>query len=101
MRTAARKDNIHGAVVNVWEQCGWACMDLSQLGNGKPDILAVRRSFAVLIETQDPRWKSNKKPETLEAQAKFRETWKACPVLVIETVEQAWKEAEILREVGS
>jgi hypothetical protein len=100
MRRAARKDNIHGAVVNVWEQHGWKCLDLSRLGDGVPDILAVNRGFCVFIETQDPRWKSNKSPETLARQATFKADWgPKCLVLTISSVAQAWKEVADLAGV--
>lgn len=98
MRTAARKDALHAAVGHVFRQNGWSVLDLSRLGDGKPDLLCIRHSFAVLVEVKTPgAFRPGSK--TLEAQQAFRASWTACPVLVIETVEEAWREAEMLREV--
>ena len=95
-----RKDTLHGAVANVFTTNGWHVLDLSRLGRGMPDLLAVRRALCVLIEVKTPGWKSRLKPGTGEAQDSFRQGWTGCPVLVIETLEQAWKEAEELRLVN-
>jgi Holliday junction resolvase len=100
MRRAARKDEIHNAVSNIFQQNGWHVLDLSRLGRGMPDLLAVRRAFCVLIEVKTPGWKSRLKPGTGEAQDGFRQRWKGCPLLVIESISQAWEEAEMLREVS-
>jgi len=98
LRQAARKDALHTAVGSVFKQTGWSCLDLSRVGDGVPDWLMIRRSLAVLIEVKTPgAFRPGSK--TLERQQEFRARWTACPVLVIETVAQAWKEAEELREV--
>jgi len=98
VRIASRKDALHTAVGHVFQQCGWSGLDLSRLGEGKPDWLFVRRSFAVLVEVKTPGWKSRIRPGTAQKQDSFRQTWNACPVLVIDSVAQAWAEAEVLRE---
>ncbi len=96
---AMRKDKLHAAVKNVFGQCGWAVLDLSKLGDGVPDLLCIRRSLAILIEVKTAgAFRPGSK--TLERQQAFRATWTACPVLVIETLEQAWKEAETLQLNG-
>ncbi len=98
MRTAARKDALHKAVGNIWRENGWAALDLSNVGDGVPDWLFIRRSLAVLVEVKTPgAFRPGSK--TLERQQAFRANWTACPVLVIESVEEAWREAEILRQV--
>jgi len=99
MRIAARKDALHQAVGNIFRQNGWASLDLSRLGEGKPDWLFVRRSLAVLVEVKTPGWKGHIREGTAERQTAFRDEWTACPLLRIESVEEAWREAEILREV--
>lgn len=98
MRTAARKDALHASVGKIFQENGWAALDLSNVGDGVPDWLFIRRSLSVLVEVKTPgAFRPGSK--TLERQQAFRAGWKACPVLVIESLEEAWREAEILREV--
>lgn len=96
-----RKDTLHGAVANVFMTNGWHVLDLSRLGRGMPDLLAVRRALCVLIEVKTPGWKSRLKPGTGEAQDAFRRSWTGCPVLVIESISQAWEEAALLQPVSN
>jgi hypothetical protein len=99
MRRAARKDALHSAVGHIFEQNGWSGLDLSGVGDGVPDWLFIRRSFSVLVEVKTPgAFRPGSK--TLERQQEFRARWKACPVIQVETIEAAWKEAETLQEVG-
>jgi hypothetical protein len=99
MRVAARKDALHNSVGTVFRENGWSALDLSRVGDGVPDWLFIRRSFSVLVEVKTPgAFRPGSK--TLERQQAFRAAWKGCPVYVIESVEEAWREAETLRVVG-
>ena len=53
MRRAARTDGNHKSILAALERAGWEIVDLSRVGQGVPDLLAVRASHAVLIEIKD------------------------------------------------
>lgn len=91
---AAKKDALHRAVAHVLEQNGFQTIDLSRLGKGIPDILAVRRGICVLIEVKSPKAFRPGSQTQIDQQA-FRDRWTECEVPVIETVEEAWRLAEL------
>lgn len=89
MRRAARTDACHHAIVQALRKVGCQVLDLSQVGNGCPDLLVrtpdgywyQRPSQCVLMEIKTPRG-------TLTAdQKRFHAAWRG--VVVVRSVSEA------------
>lgn len=53
MRVRARKDANHAEIVQCFKDLGAQVIDLSQLGNGIPDLLVMTNGRNVLVEIKD------------------------------------------------
>lgn len=90
MAYARRTDANQKDVIEALTAVGWYCLDLSRAGHGAPDILACRGGRMVAIEVKD----GSKSPSArvltpLEAEVHAHFAAHGCPVVVIESVEQA------------
>lgn len=53
MRRAAKKDANHETIADALRAAGYSVLDLSQAGNGIPDIAVGKPGFACLVECKD------------------------------------------------
>ena len=94
MRTRAKVDGSHAAIVQAFRQCGWQVLSLARLGYGAPDLLVSPHAWSFargfrqgecamyLIEVK------NEKGRHRAQQVKFAETW---PVHTLRSVEDAMR----------
>lgn len=76
MRKRARVDANHAEMVKAFRALGCSVLDLSQLGNGCPDILVgVRGSHNVLVEIKDGKKKPSARKLTPDEE-EFFATWR-------------------------
>ncbi|MFN0314762.1 MAG: hypothetical protein ACKVQA_06980 [Burkholderiales bacterium] len=77
-RISQRKDANHDTIVTAYESYGWQVLDLTRLGDGKPDIAVAPPPFdrLYLVEIKTPKGKLKLK------QVAFAERW---PVRVVRT----------------
>ena len=53
MRRKARVDDNHGDVRDALRAAGWSVRDMSRVGSGWPDLLAIRHGRTVHVEVKD------------------------------------------------
>lgn len=53
MRRAAKVDRNHAEVVEALEAMGWGVISTAQLGNGFPDLVALKAGRVVFVEVKD------------------------------------------------
>lgn len=83
MRKRARKDANHPEIVAALTAAHCSVIDLAQLGDGCPDLLAANRIKGnVLLEVKVGKGKLR------PAQIEFRETWHG-PVFTVRSVDDA------------
>lgn len=92
MRTAARVDGNHTAIVAALRQAGCSVLDLRSLGHGTPDLLVGFRGRDRLLEVKTARGR------VLEAQKGFAASWQGRPVAVVRSVDQAFEAIGIVVE---
>lgn len=81
-----RTDKNQSEIVKVLQQVGASVHDLSQAGEGVPDLLVGYFGKNYLIEVKD----ENKKIRLTSAQKIFHEFWKG-KVYIVQTKEEALK----------
>jgi VRR-NUC domain-containing protein len=86
VRTRARKDNNHNAVVGLLQDAGAGCMDASFAGQGMPDLLVWWRGAWHLVEVKNPNTAYGRKGLS-PRQRRWAENWNGGPVYVIRTGE--------------
>lgn len=85
-----RRDDNHKAIVAALRAAGWHVVDTSQAGDGCPDLFAVKGGRVIPIEVKD-----GAKPPSArrlsESEQRQHDAFRAngCPVVILETVEQA------------
>lgn len=97
-RYARRVDSSHQAVARTLRACGWWILDMSRLGGGAPDLLAIRAGTTLpdryaFIECKPP-----KDARFTEAQRKFYADCQV-PVVVLKSEDEAlaWAKGEVGR----
>lgn len=53
MRQRARVDRNHREIVEALEAMGWGVISTAQLGNGFPDLVAMKAGRVVFVEVKD------------------------------------------------
>lgn len=88
-RYARRKDTTHAPMVDDLRKAGVSVVDLANLGNDIPDILACRYGLCVLVEVKSPKSIGRYKGDgRSDGQIKFAESWNGCQVIRAETAEE-------------
>lgn len=82
MRTRAKVDGNHGAIMDALHEAGIAAKSLAPMGKGYPDAIAALRSYTCLLEFKVPGG------SLTEAQVKFLANWPG-DVWVVESGPQA------------
>lgn len=49
-----RRDGNHAEIVQAFQRCGYSVLDLSQVGDGCPDLLVGKRGHNTLVEIKMP-----------------------------------------------
>jgi hypothetical protein len=69
------KDFIHDAVAEMFRSRGWSALDLSALGEGRPDLYVAKGAIGCLVEIKSK--KSNAKAyQPTEKQERFAKLWR-------------------------
>lgn len=90
VRRAARQDANHGAIVEAFQKAGWHVEDMSGVGNGFPDLIAIKHGRVAFIEVKDGQKSPSRRRLTPDEEAKATEFAAAGAwIHVIESVEQA------------
>lgn len=63
MRKHGKKDDNHKAIVTDLKKMGFACIDLSPLGDDIPDLCIARNGQTALVEIKSPKGKLSKGQE--------------------------------------
>lgn len=84
-----RTDANHASIRAALRQCGWTVHDLSGVGGGVPDLLAIKRGRVVFIEVKDGAKRPSARkltPDQVELHAAFRAA--GAPVHVVTSVDE-------------
>ena len=91
-----RRDITHGPIVRALEGIGATVVDLSTLGEGKPDLIVGYRGVDRMMEVKSERENVRKdgylrtdKGAVQENQAAFAASWRGAPVIVVRSVGEA------------
>lgn len=93
MRKRARKDDNHKEIEAVFLKAGASVLDMSQLGNGAPDIAVGYRKQNILIEIKDGKKPPSARRLTADEE-RFMQTWQG-RYQVISSVDEALKLLEV------
>lgn len=88
--SAHRRDDNHHEITDALTAAGWLVADTSQVGNGFPDLIAIRHGLVEFIEVKDGSKPPSKRRLSSDEQVtalQFAQAGKR--IRVIETVEQA------------
>lgn len=88
MRTRARTDRNHTAIIRVIRQCGCSVLDLSAVGSGCPDLLIGISGRNVLIEIKDGQKPASQRKLT-PRQVEFHAEWRGGKVFVVNNISEA------------
>lgn len=97
MRRRSKKDDTHDEIVRALRAVGCSVLELHAVGGGCPDALVGIRGTSLLMEFKRPGWAKvggKRQAATLEAQARFRETWRGGWVCVVESADEAVRAIE-------
>jgi hypothetical protein len=90
MRRAAKVDANHAAIREALRKSGWHVEDTSAVGNGFPDLVAIRFGQVEFIEVKDgAKVKSARRLTAREEVVALKFAAAGKRVRVIETIEQA------------
>ena len=87
MRGRAKKDGNHNEIVAALEMAGCSVLDISMLGQGKPDIIVGHANENFLVEIKNPNTAYGKKGFS-KLQVAFADIWPG-KVYLIRTVDEA------------
>lgn len=90
------RDANHKPITDVFERCGCTVIDLSGVGDGVPDLLIGVLGRTFLVEVKDGS-KPPSRRRLRKTQKGFALVWGGSPVHVVETVQQAWDLAQLMR----
>lgn len=93
MRKRARKDDNHHDIANVFIKAGASVLDMSQLGDGAPDIAVGYRNQNIFIEIKDGSKPPSKRKLTPD-EVEFQQTWQG-RYEVVKNTDEALKILEI------
>ena len=94
-RRAARKDQNHNDIADGLRSAGYSVLDLSQAGNGVPDIAVGKPGFACLVECKDGSKPPSERKLT-PAQERVLKNWTG-PIIVALSLEDALMKLEALQ----
>jgi hypothetical protein len=95
MRTAARVDSNHGAIVEALRLAGVHVRSLAAIGDGVPDLLCAVKGHTWLVEVKDGE-KSPSKQKLTEAEHKFHSEWPG-EIWLVTSVETAMQMLRAVR----
>lgn len=97
-RRAPRQDVLHGPVGRLFREQGYDTLDLSGVGNGCPDWLVMRGSFAFLLEVKSENKTRHGRADDpyTEKQKDFNARWKSARYTVA-SLEAAWELLDLFR----
>jgi hypothetical protein len=85
-----RVDANHAGIRQALRQCGWWVKDMSAMGKGWPDLLAVKAGRAVLVEVKDGSKPPSDRKLTAPQEALHAELKSAgWPVVIVTSVSDA------------
>lgn len=90
MRRAAKVDDNQEGIVTGLEAIGASVESMAALGAGFPDLLVGFRRVTYVMEVKNPGQPPSKRKLT-PAQSVWHSTWRGAPVVVIETLEDAFE----------
>lgn len=88
MRTAARIDGNHQAIVAALRKIGASAQSLAAVGKGCPDLVVGYRGINLLLEVKNPDADRGTPTKLNAAEQEFYETW-AGQVAVVTSAEEA------------
>lgn len=88
MRGRTRKDKNHQSIIDTIRRIGGEVLDISALGQGKPDLVVRTRQGIQLAEIKNPANAYGKKGLT-PLQRKWAGEWRGGPVYVLRTDDDA------------
>jgi hypothetical protein len=94
VRTAARRDANHAAIVKALRKVGCTVLDLGGVGNGCPDLLVGFAGVLTMLEVKD----SAKPPsarQLTDDQKLFHAVWAETRLAVVTTPEEAIRAVRI------
>lgn len=85
-----RVDANHAVIRDALRKLGWFVRDCSAVGNGFPDLIAVRGGRVRLIEIKDgSKVKSQQKLKPLQVELHANFAAAGCPIVVLTSVQEA------------
>lgn len=75
MRKAAKKDNNHNSIAELFRKLGWSWFDTHQLGHGFPDGVAGKHGVNILVEIKDGSLPPSKRKLT-DDEKDFHDLWR-------------------------
>lgn len=88
MRRAAKRDENHETVADVFRQLGCSVFETDRVGEGFPDLVVGLLGVSHLIEVKNPETHYGRKGLN-DRQSAFAAAWRGSPIVVITSEDEA------------